>query len=448
MTVNKIEIFENIIEKAKKRLGKPYKQQTGRKPGKGAGFIVSKEKQEQIQRHNEMMMTGHIDANKGKGTYAKLIQDVKEYIKDEVYGEEEDPKTIGANYYAYWKDKGEWTGFFTDSHGKLPTEFDCQEAAREAQGEISEELDRADDEKRRLEGDEFEKGKPYSQQMGRQHGKGAGHIVTPAEKLKEAQDSTDYKVVVGNMVENKLLNPKQAKNLLAGLSTLMEEYQIKYAHEIAEQRSKGMTEHGFDKAGFKTVENFTNILKKYNLTNHEVYAYKGEANTGTTDVWSNDDGSLKLITSGNPINKKGYSHYIGIEGGVKQADKLFDDIESINDFEAAEFGMSGYIGVPDKSYKKMSSEKVRGSTLVSPKIWVSAKAEREKYWAEKMKQEKQEDYADLIGHNLGMNSKAVLNWATKGHIDLTDVVDTLASGKWTGEQVMQEVLNSISTGSK
>lgn len=31
-------------------------------------------------------------------------------------------------------------------------------------------------------------GKPYSQQMGRQHGKGAGHIKTPAEKLLDAQD--------------------------------------------------------------------------------------------------------------------------------------------------------------------------------------------------------------------------------------------------------------------
>lgn len=122
--------------------------------------------------------------------------------------------------------------------------------------------------------------------------------------------------------------------------------------------------HGFDKAGFRTVENFNNILKKYGLTKHQVFAWKGDKGKpmiemGTTDVWSTQDGRLKLITSGNPRLKEGYSHYIGIEahGATQEADALFKDIKEIDDYEAAEFGESGYIGVPrHESYVEVTDQ--------------------------------------------------------------------------------------------
>lgn len=49
MTLNKIEYKENIIEKAKAKLGKPYSQQLGRKHGKGAGHIVEELKRPSVK---------------------------------------------------------------------------------------------------------------------------------------------------------------------------------------------------------------------------------------------------------------------------------------------------------------------------------------------------------------------------------------------------------------
>lgn len=168
------------------------------------------------------------------------------------------------------------------------------------------------------------------------------YIKEESEEYSETNDS----LLVAPLVQSKLITPEEGKMLVENISRLMPEAQAPEVQEVVDNLKKGQIQHGFDKAGFRTVANFDKILKKYDLTNHDTYGFRRSRPDSTIDVWSNAD--VKLITYGDPHFREGYSHYIGIEGKKDIADKIFNDIKKINDFEEAEWGTSGYIGSPSE----------------------------------------------------------------------------------------------------
>lgn len=168
------------------------------------------------------------------------------------------------------------------------------------------------------------------------------------EESEEYRNAAPAGLLVAPLVQSKLITPEEGKMLVENVSRLVPEAQTPEVRGVIDNLQKGQIAHGFDKAGFRTVANFDKILKKYDLTSHEVFVYKGDENRTDTaiNVWSNAD--VKLITYGDPHLRGGYSHYIGIEGKKDIADKIFNDIKKINDFEEAEWGTSGYIGSPSE----------------------------------------------------------------------------------------------------
>jgi len=95
---------------------------------------------------------------------------------------------------------------------------------------------------------------------------------------------------------------------------------------------------GFDLTGFRKASTFQSLLNRHGLTEYEmVYPYP-EDKRYRRFVWSNKDGTLKIVTGNNPLTgeytvrkqrkkERGYASYIGIEGGESKVIALKDDIK-------------------------------------------------------------------------------------------------------------------------
>ena len=94
---------------------------------------------------------------------------------------------------------------------------------------------------------------------------------------------------------------------------------------------------GFDKAGFGNSNNFLKILYEHKLCYRTVYKHKDSFWIHTfINVWHNEEKSLVLTTSGNPLMKNGQSQYIGIEGKKNNVLSLFEEIKKMESFEEDE----------------------------------------------------------------------------------------------------------------
>lgn len=236
MTVKKFEYVDDPIEKAKKRLGKPYKQQAGRKAGKGAGKIVEH------------------PTPRGAGSYHKLIGDVTLFIKNNPEALESTADEIGKEYYAESKDDGGWQDAM-EMNGHLPTEYDCQQAAQEALDNI--------ESYHGTEPDDLEKariGKPYAQQVGRKVGEGRGKI-HPAEARWNAQMDKEKKT---------------QKVLDEGLKGWIDDY-----NEIKKNKNEWNAE-----LMEKVKEGILEVVAKYDLDKPMIYRLMGEK--GAKDYFGRD----------------------------------------------------------------------------------------------------------------------------------------------------------------